>query len=329
MRLRLWIALKGLCFVAIGSGKRAGRGSIQARVVSHYNFITVRSQNHSIAWTLFMINTMRKILHHLRRLISLRDLIFALTQREILDKYRGSLLGVLWSFFTPIVMLAIYTFVFSVVFKVRWGTEIGSGVGEKVDFALVLFAGLMPFYFFSEVLNRSPGLVLSHVNYVKKVVFPLEVLPMVAVGTALFQFIVNFLVWLLFRLIVQGWPPVTIFLLPVIMLPFILLVLGLSWLLASLGVYIRDIQQFVGLIVTVSMFLSPLFYPLSALPEAYRGFLYLNPLTYVIEQGRAVMVFGQWPDWGLWLGYFGISLGVAGGGYFWFIKTKKGFADVL
>lgn len=254
-----------------------------------------------------------------------RELILSLTRREILGRYRGSLIGVLWSFLTPLLMLGIYTFVFSVVFQARWGGDTGS----KTDFALILFAGLMIFNLFSETINRAPGLVLENANYVKKVVFPIEILPIISLGTALFHFSISFLVWLLFTLLFRGIPPATIFMLPIVLAPFFLIILGASWALASLGVYVRDVHQIIGVFVTVSMFLSPLFYSISALPEPYRIFMHVNPLTFVIEQARNVMIWGEgihWLGWGL---YLLISLGVAELGFFWFSKTKKGFADVI
>lgn len=262
----------------------------------------------------------------IRALYANRELVFSMIRREILARYRGSLMGILWSFFTPLLMLAIYTFVFSVVFQARWGNDSG---GSQTDFALILFAGLMIFNLFSETLNRAPGLVLSNANYVKKVVFPLEILPIVSLGTALFHFIISLLVWLIFALIFRGVPPATILLLPFVMVPFFFMILGITWVLASLGVYVRDISQVIGVLVTVTMFLSPLFYPTTALPEPYQPFMLLNPLTFVIEQARGVMIAGEGIDWAGWGLYLLVSLIVAGTGFFWFVKTKKGFADVI
>jgi lipopolysaccharide transport system permease protein len=254
-----------------------------------------------------------------------RELIYSLTQREILGRYRGSLLGIFWSLFTPLLMLAIYTFVFSVVFQARWGGTSGS----RTEFALVLFAGLMPFYLFSETINRAPGLILANVNYVKKVVFPLEILPVVSLGAALFQFAMSMLVWLVFMTILRGLPPFTILSLPLVLLPFLLIILGFSWFLASFGVYVRDIGQFISVLVTVLMFLSPLFYSISALPEQYHLLLFMNPLTFVIEQARGVMIWGESLSWQAWGLYLLVSLTIAWVGFFWFMKTKKGFADVI
>ncbi len=182
-------------------------------------------------------------------------------------------------------MLVVYTFVFSVVFKARWS----SGSDSKAEFALVLFAGLMVFNLFSECINRAPGLILSNVNYVKKVVFPLEILPFVTLLSALFHMGVSLVVWLLAYVILIGPPHLTVLYLPLILLPLALLIMGLSWALASLGVYLRDVSQLIGVVTMSLMFLSPIFYPVTALPQTYRYLLYLNPLTTVIEQARAVL----------------------------------------
>lgn len=254
-----------------------------------------------------------------------RGLISALTKREVVGRYRGSTFGILWSFFNPVFMLAVYTFVFSVVFKARWN----QGSDSKTEFALVLFAGLLIFNLFAECINRAPSLILSNVNYVKKVVFPLEILPVIALCAALFHGVVSLGVWLLFYLFVFGVPHLTALLLPLIILPFILFVMGLSWMLASLGVYLRDIAQFIGLITTAMMFLSPIFYPLSALPVNYQSLLQLNPLTPAIEEVRNILIWGIMPGMQLLVVYYVSAALVAWLGFAWFQKTRKGFADVV
>ena len=234
-------------------------------------------------------------------------------------------MGLAWSFFNPLLMLAVYTFVFSVVFKARWNPASDS----KMEFALVLFAGLLVFNVFSECLNRSPSLILSNANYVKKVVFPLEILPLVALGSALFHMAISFAVWLLFYLVVFGLPPPTLLLFPLVLMPLLLLTLGLSWLFASLGVYLRDIAQVVGPVTTTLMFLSPIFYSLSSLPESYRPLLSLNPVGLAIEQARNVLMFGKAPQWEVFALYLAATALVAWLGFAWFQKTRRGFADVL
>ena len=254
-----------------------------------------------------------------------RSLIKALAQREVVGRYRGSVMGILWSFFNPVFMLLVYTFVFSVIFKARWS----GGSDSKTEFALILFAGLIVFNLFAECFNRAPGLILANVNYVKKVVFPLEILPWVALGSALFHALISLGVWLIAYLILFGVPHITVLLFPLVILPLLLLIIGLTWALASLGVYLRDVSQFIGILTTVLMFLSPIFYPASALPEAYRHLLLLNPLTPVIEQARDVLFWGKVPDMTILSIYLLMTAFIAWLGFAWFQKTRKGFADVL
>lgn len=254
-----------------------------------------------------------------------RTLVKALVQREVVGRYRGSLMGILWSLFNPIFMLIVYTFVFSVVFKARWNV----GSDSKTEFALVLFAGLIVFNMFAECVNRAPGLILGNANYVKKVVFPLEILPWAALGSTLFHGTVSLLVWLVAYAIFFGMPQITVLLFPLVIIPLLLFIMGLTWGLASLGVYLRDISQFVGIVTTVLMFLSPVFYPASALPKEYGYLLSLNPLTPAIEQVREVLFWGRVPDLKAMCVYL-LSAGiVAWLGFAWFQKTRKGFADVL
>lgn len=254
-----------------------------------------------------------------------RSLILTLTKREIAGRYRGSFLGLFWSLFNPLFMLAVYTFVFSVVFKAKWG----GGNGSKTEFALILFAGMIVFNLFAECFTRAPGLIICHANYVKRVVFPLEILPWVVLGAAIFHALVSIVVWLAAYLLFFGIPHPSAFLLPIVYLPLCMFMLGLSWSLASLGVFLRDVSQIVGILVTVIMFLSPIFYPVSAIPESYRPFLYLNPLLPAINQAREVLYFGRTPDWILLAGYYLGSAIICWLGFVWFQKTRKGFADVL
>lgn len=254
-----------------------------------------------------------------------RSLVMALAKRDVVGRYRGSFLGLFWSFFNPLLMLAVYTFVFSVVFQARWGV----GSESKTEFALVLFIGLIVFNLFAECFVRSPGLILANVNYVKKVIFPLEVLPFVTLGSAIFHTLISLFVWILAYTVFFGIPHVTVFYFPLIVIPLAFFILGVSWALSALGVYLRDLSQVVGILSTVLMFLSPIFYPVTAIPESYRIFLYANPLMLSIEQARAVMFFGKSPDWLLLGGYWVVMICVAWIGFVCFQKTRKGFADVL
>ncbi|TNF63871.1 MAG: ABC transporter permease [Burkholderiales bacterium] len=254
-----------------------------------------------------------------------RELIMALVRREIVGRYRGSVMGLLWSFFNPVLMLAVYTFVFSVVFKARWT----GGSESRVEFALVLFSGLMVFNIFAESINRAPGLVLGNANYVKKVIFPLEILPVVTLGASGFHFLISFAVWLVFYLLFFGIPPATLLWLPLTLLPLLPMTLGLSWLLASLGVYLRDVAQVVGVLTTILMFMSPIFYPIQALPQDFQFVMQLSPLSGIIEQARNAMIWGQGIEWEVWSVQMLLSMAVGWCGFAWFQKTRKGFADVI
>ena len=254
-----------------------------------------------------------------------RELIAQMTRREVVGRYKGSVMGLLWSFLNPVFMLAVYSFVFSVVFKARW-----SGGGEsQTQFAVILFAGMTVHALFAEVLNRAPGIILGNVNYVKKVVFPLEILAVVSLGAALFHALVSLLVLLVAFAMLNGFIHWTAIFAPLVLLPLMLLSLGFGWILSSLGVFVRDIGQLIGVFTTALLFLSPVFFPVSALPESFQPWLNLNPLTFIIEQSREVLIWGHLPDWqGLTL--YSIGAGIfAWLGFFWFQKTRKGFADVL
>jgi len=254
-----------------------------------------------------------------------RELIAQMTRREVVGRYRGSVMGLLWSFLNPVFMLTVYSFVFSVVFKARW-----SGAGEsQSQFAVILFAGMTVHALFAEVLNRAPSIILGNVNYVKKVVFPLEILAVVSLGAALFHTLVSLLVLLVAFAMLNGFVHWTAIFAPLVLLPLMIMSLGFGWILSSLGVFVRDMGQLIGVFTTALLFLSPVFFPVSALPEAFQPWLSLNPLTFIIEQTREVLIWGHLPDWkGLTLYFMGASI-FAWLGFFWFQTTRKGFADVL
>jgi lipopolysaccharide transport system permease protein len=255
-----------------------------------------------------------------------RSLIAALVKREVVGRYRGSVMGIAWSFFTPLLMLVIYTFVFSIVFQARWGLDSNE---SKTDFALILFVGLIVHGLFAECINRAPLLIITNVNYVKKVIFPLEILSLVAFGSALFHTVISLVVMLLAQLILNQHMPLTVVYFPIVLLPLVFATLGFAWFLAALGVYVRDIGQITGIFTTVLLFISAVFFPISKLPPQYQGWLKLNPLVFIIEQSRKTLIFGQPPD----LEQCGFMLVVgtliAWFGFAWFQKTRKGFADVL
>jgi lipopolysaccharide transport system permease protein len=254
-----------------------------------------------------------------------RHLATRLVQREIEGRYRGSYLGMLWSLVTPLFMLAIYTFVFSVVFHSRWP----SGPADRAGFALTLFAGLIPFNVFTECINRAPSLIVGNPNYVKRVVFPLEVLPLSVLGSALFHAAVSLGVLVAGLLLFGRGVSATVLLLPVAAVPLVALSLAVSWFLASLGVYLRDTSYVVTIATQALFFVTPLFYPQEAVPAGFRPVLWLNPLTAVVDAFRRTMVFGQLPDWWTWGCVTAGSLVSMLLGYSWFMKTKSGFANVI
>lgn len=270
----------------------------------------------------------RSSLHPLSPLVLVwrhRELLWQMIKREVIGRYRGSILGVLWSFLTPLVTLAIYSFVFGLVMRVRWRAESQS----QIESSLILFAGLVVYGLFAECVTRAPGLIVSNTNYVKKVIFPLEILPWVSMGAALFHALMSLLVIFVFTFSVYGTLPWTVMTLPVILFPFVLLTMGLCWFLASLGVFLRDMQQTVGLLTNALLFLSPVLYPISSVPASIHMLLFANPLTFVVEQVRGALLWGDLPHWS-GLGWYSVgSVVLAWLGLWWFEKTRRGFADVL
>jgi lipopolysaccharide transport system permease protein len=264
----------------------------------------------------------------LRSLVRNRQLILQMTKREIVGRYKGSVMGLLWSFLNPIFMLAVYTFFFSVVFKARWGTI--PGVEEsKTQFAVVLFVGLIAHGLFADVLNRAPNLITNNINYVKRVVFPLEILPVISLVAVLFHSLVSLMVLLIAFVTFNHYLPWTVICAPLVFLPLVIISLGFAWILASLGVFLRDVGQTVGIFTMVLMYISPVFFPITLMPEEYRSIMMANPLTFIIEQAREVLIWGHTPDW-LGIGiYTLVAIVFSWVGFIWFQKTRKGFADVL
>lgn len=255
-----------------------------------------------------------------------RDLIIQLTMREAVGRYRGSVIGLAWSFLNPLLMLAVYTFVFSVVFKSRWGVNPDE---SRVDFALILFGGLLAHGLFAEGISRAPTAIVSNANYVKKVIFPLEILPVVLISSALFHAMVGVTVLLFSQLLLTQHMPLTFALLPLVWLPLLMGTLGVSWFLCSLGVYLRDVSHVTSMIATIMLFVSGIFFPISTLPSSMQTWLRFNPLAVVVEQTRDVLVFGTLPNYTTWLMMMGFGTLLAWSGFAWFQRMRKGFADVL
>lgn len=255
-----------------------------------------------------------------------RQLLAQLTKRDVIGRYRGSLIGIAWSFFNPVLMLFIYAFVFVVVFDARWDFGVAS---SRASFATAMFLGMVIHGILAECITRAPGLILGNANYVKRVVFPLEVLPWMVLGSALFHALISMIVLVVAQILLGNPLPVTSVLLPVVVAPLVPVAIGIAWIFAATGIYLRDIGQVTGLLATALMFLAPVFFPVSALPEAYRPWIYLNPLTFVIEQARLVFFAGTAPDWVGLLIYLLAASAFAYAGFWWFQKTRKGFADVI
>lgn len=262
-----------------------------------------------------------------------RYLIRQLTWRDITGRYRGSAVGLLWSFLTPLVMLAMYTLVFGVMFQARWNAVAPDRAAVLADghgsFALILFVGLILHGFLSECVSRAPHLILGNANLVKRVVFPLEILGWSTIGSALFHSAVSFVALLAIYALMQGTIQWTVLLLPVVLVPLILLTLGLVWFLSSVGVFLRDIGQVIPPLMTLLLFLSPILFPASSIPEPLRHLLVLNPLTIPVEQARALIIWGVMPDWSLLAAYTAVAALVAWGGLTWFNRTRSAFADVM
>lgn len=257
-----------------------------------------------------------------------RSLILTLARREVVGRYKGSLFGVLWSFISPLLMLSVFTFVFGEIFQARWGTP-GQQASGHLEFAVALFAGLLQYNLLAECVSKAPHLITSQPNYVKKIVFPLETLAVVSLVAALFHFGVAYAIILVLTALSDWQFHWTVLYTPVIMAPFAFMVLGISWALAALGVYVRDIGQIVPPALTALMFLSPVFYPLSSVSPRLHALYQLNPLTTLIEQVRSTLLFGNSPDWSLLLPYSGVCLMVGVTGYAIFQHTRQGFADVI
>lgn len=255
-----------------------------------------------------------------------KNLLYQFSKREIVSRYRGSVLGLAWTVLQPIFMLCVYTFVFSVVFNARWGN---TQAGGKAEFALVLFVGIITFNIIGDTINAAPTIILSNVNLVKKVIFPLEILPVAKLVGVLVNALVGLMIALIGILLVWNKIPLTSLLFPLAWLPVLLFALGCSYFISALGVFIRDVQPTVALLVTVLFFLSPIFYPLESVPEPFRGICTLNPIAIYVEASRSLLIWGKIPDLKLFAGGLVVSIITFILGLAFFMKAKKTFADVI
>jgi lipopolysaccharide transport system permease protein len=260
----------------------------------------------------------------IRSLYDHRSLLRSLVIRDIEIRYRGTVLGFLWIVIYPLMMLGIYALVFGGVFNARWGNG-----GDVRNFVLMLYCGLIVHGVFSDTLTRSPTAILYNPNYVKKVLFPLELLPFSQLAYAIFSMVIGLCLISLFLLLQYQAIPLTALLVPVVLLPLLILTAGLAWFLAAVGIFFRDVGQVIGVAMSVLLFLSPIFYPATSAPGLAQTLIYLNPLTYPIEDLRAVLILGNQPDWLNWVVYFLVAIAVAIAGLWVFQKSRPAFADVI
>lgn len=255
-----------------------------------------------------------------------RDLFVQSLTREIVQKYRGSYLGILWNFILPLVMLTVYSFIFGVIFKARWDQQV---TDSKAEFALILFVGITLYNVFSETVGASPTLIITNVNYVKKVIYPLEILSMTSIGNSLVQLLFNLVIILLGKAIIIRHFDFMILFFPLVLLPLLLLVLGISWILSGIGVFIRDMRQAATIIILIFGYITPVFYPISSVPESFRWVMYLNPMTAIVNNARRVLIYGEFPDWLSLLITFFISYLIMLIGLMFFRKVKSNFSDAI
>ncbi len=251
-----------------------------------------------------------------------------ITARNIQNKFKGSYLGAIWLVILPLLMLTIYSFVFCVIFKNRWGMVMESK-DSKLMYALMLFCGMAVYNIFSESVSGGVSSISDRVNFVKKITAPLELLPLASVASAAIISLLWFSILSCGVFFVLGTLPATIAYFPLLLLPVVLFSSGFAWLVASLGVYIRDLGQLIPILLQIFFFLTPIFYSQDMLPEPYRTMMNYNPLAIMIEHARMIFIRGKLPPENEILGLFILSYLIFELGYLWFMKTKRGFSDVL
>ena len=266
----------------------------------------------------------RAVWQPLFQLPSRSELIFSLARRELVARYKGSALGIIWAILTPVVTIAIFTFIFAGIFGARFGAS-----SSHWDYALYLFCGLLPWTMFQETLQQSASTIVTHANLVKRVVFPLETLPVAQTLSALGHQLFGTVALLIAAVIIRHELHPTLLWLPVLLIPQLLITLGAAWLIASLGVFLRDIAQGITLLLMAWMYLTPIIYPESLVPERFRVFVNINPFTHLVRSYRRILLAGAAPDWSGLLYFTAFALVVFLFGYWWFARTRKNFADVI
>lgn len=266
------------------------------------------------------------LLHLIKSCYLYRDLIWQLTKRNIQMKYKGSFLGIIWSVIQPLIQLFIYTFAFSFVFKAKWGIK----DENHFDFALILFASLTVFNLLADTIRESPYLILNNESYVKKVVFPLEVLPIANLLSVFLNTVISILVFsFIYSITTSNSLPTSILILPVILIPLGIIALSFSYIVSSICIYFRDFSHIVGNILTILLFVSPVFYSLNRIPEKYHYLMLLNPLTHILDSSRKVMIFGGFPNLDNMIIYWILSILSLNLGFWYFQKTRVSFSDLI
>lgn len=255
-----------------------------------------------------------------------RELIRRLARNEAIGRYKGTFFGMVWAFASPLVMLGVYTYVIGGIFGAKWDSQI---TDSRIEFSLTLFCGLTLFTVFSETLSASSRCIVSNPNYVTKVVFPLEILPVVMLFSSLTHGLFSFLVFLAGLIAFVHAPPWTAFYFPLIVFLLCALTVGLSWFAAALGVFIRDLPHFILVATQVLFFITPIFYPPSLVPEKAQWIVRLNPLATLITGARETLIWGKTPDWAALGAAAAVSLLIAQLGYMFFMKSRAAFGDVL
>lgn len=262
----------------------------------------------------------------LRELAGYRELIWQYSQREILLRYKGTYLGWVWSVISPLIVLAVYTFVFGFIMKARFSNVTEGG---RVEYALTLFCGIIVFNIFSGCISRAPQLITSKPNYVKKVVFPLAILPVTTLISNLVHSGIGFLILISSAVLVTGQISSTIYLFPLVLIPLCAFTLGLGWFLSALGVFVRDMGNLINILLQLLFFMSAVIYPITAIPGKFHTIIRSNPMITIIENARRTLIWGESIEWLWWCAVSIFSLIVMQLGFLWFMKSKRSFADLL
>ena len=272
------------------------------------------------------MNKLRVLIAPFCELINNKDLFSQTLRRSVAQKYKGSYLGIAWNLIMPLIMLSVYTIVFGIVFKAKWDIQVSD---SKAEFALALFAGITIYSMFSEVISASPTIIVGNTNYVKKVIFPLEILTMTSIGTSLVQVFFNVVIIVIGKMIFMHFFDLTPLFLIVILIPLIFLLAGLSWIISSIGVFVKDMQQIASVVTLIFGYLTPVFYPVEVVPDSVKFVMYINPLTYIVINARKVLVYKMLPDFRQLAIVTFASYMIMMLGYYFFRKVKVNFADML